>query len=318
MSGESRLDKDAHCFQPVYQPRGRYVNDHCLIVGDDGTWHLFHITGASGSSYRDAEAETTFGHATSSDLVSWDEQSDVLAIRRDSSHQPDHIFAPYVIRYRSLYYMLYSGINMTTRMQSMCLASSHDLLEWHEYENNPVFIPSRYWSESETWSDEWGGCRDPHVLFSGTHGLIMYYTAAAKGRDKSVIGCAVSDNPFAWQDGGPVLIRDRATNHYTHWTESACVIERDGLYYLFYTHGDGTRVVVSDDPLHFSDSADRRFSDAHASEVFELEHQWYITSCSRDPEDIEHQSSDRSRGLFLARLQWSGNEPHVTSLDDRQ
>jgi hypothetical protein len=211
--------------------------------------------------------------------------------------------------------MYYAGINMNLKDQSICLARSEDLFSWREHPHNPVFRPSRHWAEWEPQSVGWSPCRDPHIFLSSQYGYIMYYTACMKGGRMSAIGCALSDSLFSWQDGGPVLIRKRETSHYAHWTESPCVIERNGLYYLFYTHADGTRLVTSDDPLNFDDKEDRWFSVAHASEVLETGRQWYFTSCSREPLDVEHASSDRSKGLYLARLEWDGATPRVIPLD---
>jgi predicted GH43/DUF377 family glycosyl hydrolase len=315
MSIDQRVQEQAGYFTLVYGPPGRYVNDHCITRGPDDLWHLFHIVGPVGKGYRDSDSEIAFGHATSADLCTWREQPDVLAIDPTSKHQPDHIFAPYVERNGSTYYMYYAGINMNLKNQSICLACSEDLYIWNEHPYNPVFRPSRYWAEWEPQGDAWSSCRDPHILLSSRYGYILYYTACTRGAEMSAIGCALSDNLISWQDGGPVLIRKRETGHYTHWTESPCVIEQNGLYYLFYTHGDGTRLVISDDPLRFGDKEDRWFSVAHASEVFETGGQWYISSCSREPWDVEHVSSDRARGLYMTRLEWDGTRPRVAPLE---
>ena len=96
--------------------------------------------------------------------------------------------------------------------------------------------------------------------------------------------------------------------------ESPCVVEHDGIYYLFYKHRDETRLVISDDPLRFSDKEDIWFSIAHAAEVFQARGTWHISSCSRDLLDVHHAGTDRSKGLFLASLDWSNDIPEIVPL----
>ena len=73
--------------------------------------------------------------------------------------------------------------------------------------------------------------------------------------------------------------------------------------------------MISDDPLRFTDKADRWFSVAHAAEVFACGGRWYISHCSRDPDDLAHARTDRTRGLYLASLDWSERLPRVTPFD---
>ncbi|MBC8144384.1 MAG: hypothetical protein H7X80_02295, partial [bacterium] len=57
-----------------------------------------------------------------------------------------------------------------------------------------------------------------------------------------------------------------------------------------------------------------------AAEVFSsgsaVDSRWYITSCSRTVNDVDHNYSDRTQGLFLASLEWNGGLPTVKRFDD--
>ncbi len=307
------------CFALVYQPAGRYVNDHGLVRGPDGLWHLFHIVGPTGKGCYDLGSEVSFGHAVSPDLLTWETRPDVLSIDPASRHEPHHLFAPYVIEREGVYYLFYSGINTDLKMESLCLATSRDLYTWEKHPANPVFRPSTSWAEYRPGSGTWACCRDPHVLPHSDYGYIMYYVTWLRdtGFRLVALGAAVSDNLVSWQDVGPAMIREFASESSTTSMESPCVVAKGGLYYLFYKHRNGTRLAVSDDPLRFTDQEDRFFSPAHAAEVFEADGRWYMTHCSRVLGDVEHKWSDRTRGLYLAGLEWEGKEPRVVPLAAR-
>lgn len=309
----AQILEQARCFQQVYAPDGRYVNDHCFCEDAGGALHLFHITGKRGGGPYDAGNEETFGHAQTRDLLAWQARADVLSIDPAKPYEAHHIFAPFVIRHNGCYYLYYAGVNQQRMHESMCLAVSDDLEHWIKHPANPVFRPSRQWAEYEPGSGVWGCCRDPHILRHPRYGFILYYVTWMKGTlgRLAAIGAAVSDNLISWQDAGPVLVRERAEEYSTTSMESPCVIERDGQYYLFYKHRDETRLVVSADPLRFTDQEDRWFSPAHAAEIFQYRGEWLISSCSRDVLDVRHSATDRTRGLFLARLDWSAEIPRV-------
>lgn len=313
------LRRQASCFQLVYDSGTRYVNDHSFIRGRDNRWHLFHIVGPVGKGCYDPGSEVSFGHAVSTDLRTWQPASDMLSVDPDSKHEPHHLFAPYVCEKDGTYFMFYAGINQTLKIESMCLARSGDLCRWEKHPFNPVFRPSRNWAEYSPNSGVWGCCRDAHVMAHPGYGYILYYVTWIKGTGgrRVALGAAVSDNLVSWQDAGPVLIRDSAAGYSTTSLESPCVVARDGRYFLFYKHRNETRLVVSTDPLQFSDQQDRWFSIAHAAEVFEADGQWYISSCSRDLLDLKHEESDRTKGLFLASIRWDTAGPVVAPLAPR-
>jgi hypothetical protein len=140
----------------------------------------------------------------------------------------------------------------------------------------------------------------------------MYWVADMKHpRDHSCIAASVSRDLYNWQEIGPVLVRRRSYDEYfTMKTESPCVLRFGDRYIMFFRHGNGTKYIWSDDPLDWHDRDAALLSTCHAAEIFEVDGEWWITNCSRPPDDIEH-SADRSKGLYLARLVWNGTMPEV-------
>jgi hypothetical protein len=68
---------------------------------------------------------------------------------------------------------------------------------------------------------------------------------------------------------------------------------------------------MSENPLDFRDRESYFLGTCHAVEIFEWEGQWFATSCSRAVDDVDHSRSDRSRGLFLAGIEWDGLWPRL-------
>ncbi|MBN2853688.1 MAG: family 43 glycosylhydrolase [Clostridia bacterium] len=305
----SKLKEQASCFTKVFEVKGRYVNDHCFFM-EGKTVHLFYIDGEAGKGCYDLGNEIIIGHAISEDLIHWREVSPAL-IRDDRfSHEERGIFAPYVVSHENRYYMYYSSHNMAGA-QFMCLAISSDLHRFERYEGNPLFVPRgeyAFWSSQVPCS-----CRDPHVFRDPiSHDYLMYWVCDMKeAKDESCISLSRSSDLFSWTETSPVLVRKHSFDEaYTMKAESPCLIKHHGLYYLFYRHGNGTKYVVSDDYTSFTDSKEVLLGPSHASEIFLYNNEWYISSCSREPADIEHKT-DRHHGLYLARLSFETLTPSI-------
>lgn len=305
-------------FQKVFEVPGRYVNDHCL-VRLEGQFHLFYIDGEVGQGCYDPGNETIIGHATAADMLGpWEVQAPALVHDPSLPWEERGIFAPFVIAVGDRSYMFYSSHNLAGA-QYMCLATSEDLVTWERHAANPLFVPSKswaYWDEGAPTS-----CRDPHVVPHEAYGYIMYWVGDMnEPRDHSCIAASVSRDLVHWQEVGPVMIRHHSDlEMLTCKTESPCVIRRsmrwDGgppedLYFLFYRHGNGTKVCVSRDPLDFHGRDSVMFSTAHAAEIVEFDGQWTVTNCSRPPGDLAHKE-DRRHGLWVARMEWQNGWPVV-------
>jgi sucrose-6-phosphate hydrolase SacC (GH32 family) len=300
------------CFKKVFEIQGRYVNDHCFIIHNN-EMHLFYIDGETGKGCYDMGNEIIIGHAVSKDLISWEKKQPALVYDQSLYFEERGIFAPYVYKKESRFYMFYSSHNIK-KAQFICLAFSDNLNTWQRYERNPLFKPSSdwiFWDDSVPCS-----CRDPHIFYDeDKKEYILYWVADIKENNKlSCIASSISNNLFSWQETGPVLIREHSFyESITCKTESPCLIKKDNLYYLFYRHGNGTKYCISDSYTNFTHSDSYYLGPSHASEIFMFKNQWYISSCSRKIADLEHKT-DRSKGLFLARLSWNGLHPEIYSL----
>jgi Glycosyl hydrolases family 32 N-terminal domain len=259
----------AGAFERIYDPSvGEtspwYINDHTFVrAPGKNKWHLFGITHAEPAAPLD---EDFFAHATAPRLSGpWSKRDPVLQV--DASQGEEHVWAPYVVRHKGLYWMFYSGGDVDHTRYRMQLATSRDLKTWTRYRGNPLF-------------QDGFDARDP--MLKRIHGRwVMYYTA--------------NERP----DGGHHIVAYRTSRDLIHWssrrtaysdpaegtfggpTESPFVVRRGRDYYLFicctgsYT---GTKVLRSRDPLHFDPEAVVGRIDSHAAEVVRDRGRWYISA----------------------------------------
>ena len=331
-------DVELGAFTEVLSIPGRYLNDHCLIR-HAGLWHMFGITGSVEDPTR---REASFAHATSPDLQRWEIQSDPL---QATGAWPEDmgIIAPCVIEHQGRFFMYYSGVDKWT-IQRLCLATSHDLYTWDRYPGNPLIVPSLSWSRwpgyglptpvelgvsapdmggpgrrkfSRQFGGTYGGCRDPHVLQLDDGTFAIYWVSRLQekhGHNRVCVAASVSPDLIHWQEVGPIFSTEAwpFDEEPTLEVESPCVVRKDGLYWLFFKHGWWTHYVSSPSPIDFSGQAVSRLGFAHAAEVFHWQGTWWITHCSGDPTEFRYRKSNRTRGLFLGRLDWpDGGQPRL-------
>ncbi len=294
-------------FDEVITCPGEYLNDHCLFF-DAGVWHFFGIVGPVGLSCYSGGSEAAFAHFTSADLRAWERHPDVLAVD-GTGPDAEHVFAPHVILREGVYHMLYTGVD-GARRQRICLATSRDLFAWKRHPHNPVIVPSLYWAKWPGFNCPEGppsACRDSHVMKLDDGRYIAYWVAemnAKHGERVTCVAASISDNLVSWQEVGPVLTLNAWDAPPTAAVESPCVVFKDGKYWLFFKHGWSTHFACSDTPYTFMHEEIHRLGYAHAAEVFAWKGEWFITHCSGDPQDYEYKKTNRTKGLYLGRLDW--------------
>ena len=263
----------AGAFRLIYDPsvgetEPWYINDHTFFRDHEGAWHLVGITHAEPAKPHD---EKHLAHATAPALHGpWTRQ--LFALSADTVWGETQLWAPHVIEHDGMFWMFYCGGGPSHLEYRIQLATSPDGWTWTRHPANPLIIDGYE-------------ARDPMVLRAGGR-WIMYYTAtSAPGGGHHIVAAATSDDLVHWH-GRTVVFEDEYVGTYGGPTESPFVVERGGRYYLFIgpdwdtlmkRHKEtgryswagyrGTRVIESDDPLHFDLSRKVGFLDSHASEV---------------------------------------------------
>jgi arabinan endo-1,5-alpha-L-arabinosidase len=274
-------------FQKIYDPsvgesQAWYINDHCFIRGQDGTWHMYGITRQEPA---DPLNEIHLAHATAKTLLQspWEKQPFPLTAVRAAPWNEVHLWAPHVIQHQGTYYMYYcAGDNDHTKYK-IHLATSSNLVTWTRSPKNPMVVDGF-------------DARDPMVLRVRDR-WVMYYTANSEAKGGNhVVAYVTSDDLVTWGNRG-VVFTDPARGTTGGPTESPFVVNRGDSWYLFIgPRGayDGTDVFVSKDPFHWDIKDKVGHIPAHAAEVVQdADGKWYVSRCGWG-----------KGGLYLAPLVW--------------
>lgn len=269
-------------FKP--EKNGNYVNDHSIVQGADGKWHLYGITSFEGVPSQ----ERYFVHGVGDSLyIPFDEVG--RSIDRGTL-----AWAPCVINKGENYYMFY-GPSPTS------LAVSFDMFEW--------------FGTNVCLKDEplMGAHRDHFVLKIAEDKYLMYVVGVYQKR--GAVSCFSSADLVTWQFEKFALTSGTEAPLKPAWGafESPFVVKKDGLYYLFVTYTDcsdstynDTLVFCSDDPMHFGSYCGDKDAavpitklQAHAAEVIEQNGNYYITTCGWNTKPNPNRGA-----VSIARLEW--------------
>lgn len=263
---------------------GNYVNDHSIVIGPDGNWHLYGITSFGG----DPSQERYFVHAVGSTL-----NEPFNEVGR-SIDRGTLAWAPCVINKGENYYMFY-GPSPTS------LAVSFDMYEWFgttvHLKDEPLM----------------GAHRDHFVLKIAENQYLMYVVGIHQ--KMGAISCFSSTNLIEWQFEGFALTSGNNAPLKPGWGafESPYVVKKDGLYYLFVTYTDcsdstytDTLVFCSENPTHFGSYYGEEDEAkpitklyGHAAEILEQNGVYYITTCGWLNKPNPNQGT-----VSIARLEW--------------
>lgn len=117
----------------------------------DGVFHVFYQHNPAAPVWGDMH----WGHATSTDLVTWTLQP--VAIAPSESYDKDGIFTGSIVESEGKFYAFYTGIpKLEGLVQEQCLAVGSDLYHWEKVKENPLIteVPKGYG----------GTFRDPQIL----------------------------------------------------------------------------------------------------------------------------------------------------------
>ncbi|AOJ60276.1 levanase [Burkholderia thailandensis] len=176
-----------------YAPRRNWMNDPNGLVYDDGVYHLFYQYNPHGNFWGDM----SWGHATSRDLVHWDEQpvamtanareeifsGSIVADARNTSGLGSANAPPLVALYTSVY-KAGSGHAPGTQAQSLAYSLDHGKT-WRPYARNPVL----------TLEPESQHFRDPKVTWYAPGG---YWMMTAVVADAHVVKLYRSGDLIHW------------------------------------------------------------------------------------------------------------------------
>ena len=262
------MGKSIHIFdQSAGEKKPWYINDHCIIKGPDGRYHVFGITHEK-ALIPPSWSEHTFAHASADELfqIPWQKHPRVLDV--DKNLGETHLWAPHIIEKDGTYYMFYAGGGKP--WDSMInLATSKDLFKWERSLSNPMFR-------------DFFDARDPMVIKFGQE-YLMYYCKTYSRKDyRSTVAIRRSKDLIHWSEPEFALVlSDKPLLINSGHTESPYVFEHNGKFYLavctpFY-HYRLTRVFVSDNPYRFDERNEVTSFIAHCAEILNFDGKWYLS-----------------------------------------
>ena len=269
-------------FKP--EVHGNYVNDHSVVKGSDGLWHIYGITSFEGRP----GAERYFAHGKGESL-----EGGLTEVGR-SIDRGTVAWAPSVIEKDGVYYMFY-GPSPTS------LAVSNDMNEWFgtkvNLNNEPLMAAHR-----------------DHFVLKIAENEYLMYVVGVKDK-KGAVSCFKSEDLLNWDFLGYALTSGDDAPLKPAWGafESPFVVKKDELYYLFITYTNcsdatysDTFVFVSENPESFGEyngenggaiPVTKLF--AHAPEILTENGKYYITTCGWNGKPIPH-----SGCVSIAELDW--------------
>jgi arabinan endo-1,5-alpha-L-arabinosidase len=274
-------------FDRIYNPsigekESWYINDHCFIMGKDGTWHMFGITHADPARAWD---EDNFAHATSKNLAefTWEKQPFALSTVADPWKE-EHLWAPHVIYHKNKYYMFYCAGDQDRTKYKIHLAVSDDLWKWERHPENPMFVDGV-------------DARDPCIIRVGRK-WVLYYTANSEpDGGNHIVAYRTSKDLINWS-ARKTAFTDPSIGKGGGPTESPFVVQRGEYYYLFIGPRGGyvgTDVFQSKDPFNWNLEDKVGHIMSHAAEVIrDSDGKWYVSHCGWG-----------KGGVYLAPLFWN-------------
>ncbi|WP_424532751.1 family 43 glycosylhydrolase [Sphaerisporangium viridialbum] len=209
-----------------------------------GTTHLFFLSSPPDTLDYPDRVRTTWQHVASEDLATWRELPPALEPGPPGSVDGDGVWTGSVIERDGTFHLFYTGHRVGVRNpQSICLATSTDLVTFTKHEGNPILLPPPG-CEPVDW-------RDPYVFFNEAESRYWMVIAArlAEGPRwrRGCLMLATFDDLLTWTvEQEPLYVPGS-----TYCPECPEMWELDGRWYLVYSRFSehvGTIYRVADDP----------------------------------------------------------------------
>ncbi|KOG37112.1 hypothetical protein [Streptomyces resistomycificus] len=194
-----------------YAPPGLCVNDFALLRDEDGTYAVLHLQGPWTAEFDHLRMETSFGRATSTDLVGWKPQGPVFGVGLPGRFDQQAVWTMHPVMHGAGMAMFYTGVSGLTAdgwpVQSVGLAYSErtDGTGWRRHGTGPVVEADPRWYRTGA-QMAW---RDPFVVRDDEgDGWLMAVCANDASLPVETGGCvgwATSDDLEHWTVQPPLV-----------------------------------------------------------------------------------------------------------------
>lgn len=311
------------CMENVYIPaEGMMFIDNSFVESFGKIWN-FHIVG-------DPEAlEKTdprirklnyeyMGYATGTTLFDFEYQG-LVDYKSVSDWDAIMVWnSAYVTKFGDKFVAIHGGVGL--KGVKIGVSFSDNLLDWTPHPDNPILVPP-------DWADYYSNTKNEHVLhWNGKY--IIYYCVSTKSGYQALTWAETEDFQTYRLSEKPSFL-DTKHLRGTSGIESPCVVERDGIFHLFYCNGQGTWHVISDNPYYWNPVKGKYlWGPFVAQEVFQWKGEWWLSSTKKEElrrqdrsigishhGDIEDERRNLA-GMFLAHICWEGDFPALEKPSD--
>jgi len=219
-----------------HRPAGGRLGD-AIPFFSDGMWHVFYL------DYRPeyfnhtppGARRTSWAHISSTDLIHWTRHVDAIAPGPEGAVDSGSCATGSVFMHEGLFHLFYTGRYFTsqgTRRETICHATSTDLLTWVKDPANPIVRPDPEYYVLEHW-------RDPFVYWNPeAREFWMVITAAHPAGAPERTGCVAvvtSHDLRTWEAHDPLWSPALAVHH-----ECPDLFQWGDWWYLIASHGGRT------------------------------------------------------------------------------
>ncbi|MBM3460091.1 MAG: hypothetical protein FJX77_16345 [Armatimonadetes bacterium] len=211
-----------------FHPAAGFMGDPIPFY-HNGEFHLFYLRRVLPEA---PVPGCPWGHAVSRDLVHWETLPDVVSPGAEGEPDCGDCWTGSVIERSGTFHAFYTGHapHHPTRPQSVCRATSTDLIHWQKDPANPILLPPPDRYEHTDW-------RDPFVFFHAEEGCYwMVITCRLKmPGDAPRRGCltvATSPDLERWEVQAPIWSPSSL-----HAPECPDLWQEDGRWRLLFSNG---------------------------------------------------------------------------------
>ena len=153
-----RLDDDSEARSPMrlfgHAPKRGAAAGDTMPFYHAGRWHLFFSQPRSAPGSMSSGRGSSTAYLRSDDLVHWEEMPDSFGPGEHGECDGDGIWTGSVIEQGGVFHFFYTGYNrQSASPQTICKATSSDLLTWEKAPVNPLITPDPRWYETVDWRD---------------------------------------------------------------------------------------------------------------------------------------------------------------------